>query len=158
MRVILIAGFAFLFLTVSAKMQPTVAGETQSAKLVEIQSERLRTMKTINKIMLGVMVNVRRGNLPEIVKAAGTVTGLLAKSPSLSPEGSDTGETRIRPEVWKNFGHYKELAQNAVTAAKKLEETAASGDRASTRSAFAFLAGACNQCHKPYRKKKNTAG
>ncbi len=158
MRVILIAGFTFLFLTVSAKTQPTGAGEMQNAKLVAIQSERLRTMKTINKILIGVMVNVRRGNLSEVAKGAGTVTGLLAKIPSLSPEGSDIGETRIRPEVWENFDHYKELAQNAVAAAKKIGETAASGDRASTKSAFALLAGACSQCHNPYRKKKNTEG
>ena len=158
MRVILIAGFTLLFLTVSAKTQPTGAGEMQSAKLVAIQSERLWTMKTISKTLLGVMVNLRKGDLPEVAKAAGTVTGLLAKIPSLSPEGSDIGETRMKPEVWKNFDHYKELTQNAVTAAKKLEETAASGDQKSTKSAFAFLARACNQCHKPYRKKKNSGG
>jgi cytochrome c556 len=155
-RVILIAGFSFLFLAVSAKTQPVGAGETQSAKLVEVQSERLWTMKTINNILLEVMVNVRRGNLPEVAKAAEKVTGLLAIIPSLSPEGSDIGETRIRPEVWKDFGHYKELTQNAVTAAKKLGETAASGDQASTMSAFVLLAGTCKKCHKPYRKKKNT--
>ena len=100
MRVILIAGFAFLFLTVSAKMQPTVAGETQSAKLVEIQSERLRTMKTINK-------TIRRWHMQ--LKNASTLAD-LSKMFNLVLKGWYNYYGRFYPSamsmIWRNLNWY----------------------------------------------------
>jgi len=126
----------------------------RGADPAQAQKERLDTMKAINQAMRELKVYTGKGDFPQVLAAANRVAGLVAKIPSLSPEGSNVGKTRIKPEVWKNFGHYKELAETSVQAARALAGAAGKKDRAAVAKAFAALGDSCKTCHDPYRLPK----
>lgn len=120
----------------------------------QVQKERLDTMKAINQAMRELKVYTGKGDFPKVAAAAGRVAQLTAKIPALSPEGSAVGKTRIKPEVWKNFGHYKELAEKSVQAARALGQAAEKKDRAAVARSFTALGDSCKACHDPYRLPK----
>ena len=126
----------------------------QAADPAPVQKERLATMKAINQAMREIKVYSGKGDFAKVAASATQVAELTAKIPGLSPEGSNLGETRIKPEVWKNFAHYKELAEKGVSAAKVLVQAAGKKDRAATLKTFSDLANACTACHEPYRVPK----
>lgn len=116
--------------------------------------ERLDTMKAINQAMREIKVWSGKGDFAQVIPPAAKVAGLVAKIPALSPEGSNVGKTRIKPEVWKNFGHYKELAGKTVQEARKLIQAAEAKDQPAVLKAFSDLANSCTRCHEPYRLPK----
>ena len=126
----------------------------RAADPAQVQKERLATMKSINQAMREIKVYSGKGDFAKVLPAAQKVADLTAAIPGLSPEGSHTGKTRIKPEVWKNFGHYKELSGNSVQEAKKLIQAAGKKDRAAVLKAFSDLANSCTACHEPYRVPK----
>ena len=126
----------------------------RAADPAQVLKERLATMKAINQAMREIKVYSGKDDFAKVLPAAQKVADLTAAIPGLSPEGSHTGKTRIKPEVWKNFGHYKELSGNSVQEAKKLIQAAGKKDRAAVLKAFSDLANSCTACHEPYRVPK----
>ena len=125
----------------------------------QIQKKRTLTMKAINKALLRIRVYAGKGQLKELSAAALEVSNLVARIPELSPEGSAFGDkSRIKPEVWTNFAHFKELSEKTAAAARALAKTARIGDTGSLMRSFVDLAKACGACHKFYRKKKKRRG
>lgn len=69
------------------------------------------------------------------------------------PEGSDgIGNSRAKPEVWKQPAKFKELAERLNGEVAKLNAAAKSGDVAATRSAFQSTAQTCKACHDDFRR------
>lgn len=83
-----------------------------------------------------------------VAQRVGAFAGQL---PALFPAGSDKGDTKAKGEIWANFGDFSEKARNFEAAAKALETTAATGDKAATAKQFAALGGTCKACHERYR-------
>lgn len=126
----------------------------QAADLAKVQKERLDTMKAINQAMREIKVWSGKGDFAKVLPAATKVAELTARIPSLSPEGSNVGKTRIKPEVWKNFAHFKELTEKSVQEAHKVIQAAQKKDRPAVLKAFSGLANSCTACHEPYRVPK----
>ncbi|MFQ5656038.1 MAG: c-type cytochrome [Candidatus Methylomirabilales bacterium] len=70
------------------------------------------------------------------------------------PEGSGTGDTRARPEIWTEWIKFEQAARNFEKESEKLVQVAKSGDLEQVSSQFLAVAKACKGCHKPFRKKK----
>jgi len=87
-------------------------------------------------------------------KNAGRMATMLPMALEGFVDGSDTGDTRAKPEIWSNMDDVKEKLNNAVTEARKLAEVATGGDEAAIKAQFAATGKACGACHKKYRKKK----
>lgn len=126
----------------------------RAADPAEVQKERLDTMKAINQAMREIKVWSGKGDFAKVLPAATKVAELTAKIPCLSPEGSNVGKTRIKPEVWKNFAHFKELTEKSVQEARKVIQAAQKEDRPAVLKAFSKLANSCTACHEPYRVPK----
>lgn len=67
--------------------------------------------------------------------------------------GSETGETRAKPEIWTDRARFDELAHKMQDAVDKLDEVAASGEEAALRPAFGEAGKACKACHDRFRNK-----
>ncbi len=135
---------------------PAGAGEfPEKISPGKTQKKRTATMKAINKSMVLIRVYAGKGELENVARVAGEVSRLLARIPGLSPRDSAFGEkSRIKPEVWEDFGRYGKLSGRSATAARSLAATAQKGDREALMKSFAALAKSCGACHKPFRKKK----
>ena len=112
-------------------------------------------MKSIGKALRAIRVFVKAGQMKELAESSMQVAEFIDRIPELSPKGSAFGEkSRIKPEVWEDFGRYKKLAEKSSAAARTLAKAAGSGDKDSAAGAFRAFGKSCGACHKPFRKKK----
>lgn len=96
------------------------------------------------------------GKAPFDAKAAADnadIAAAMAKLPwTAFPEGSDKGDTRSKPEIWKDSAKYKEAADKMQTEMAKLAAAAKVGNVDALKSAFGPAASTCKGCHDNFRK------
>jgi cytochrome c556 len=102
---------------------------------------------------LGAMAN---GRAPYDAKAAAEnadVVATLAKLPwAAFGEGTDKGDTRAKPEIWKEAAKYKEAADKMQAEIVKLNTAAKAGNIDALKAAFGPAAASCKACHDNFRK------
>ncbi len=102
---------------------------------------------------LGAMAN---GRAPYDAKAAADnadVVATLAKLPWAGfGEGTDKGDTRAKPEIWKEGAKYKEAADKMQAEIVKLNTAAKAGNIDALKAAFGPAAASCKACHDNFRK------
>jgi cytochrome c556 len=67
-------------------------------------------------------------------------------------EGTDKGETRAKPEIWKESAKYKEAADKMQAEMAKLNMAAKAGNVEALKAAFGPAAASCKACHDNFRK------
>uniref|UniRef100_UPI004048D2A5 c-type cytochrome n=1 Tax=Limnohabitans sp. TaxID=1907725 RepID=UPI004048D2A5 len=102
---------------------------------------------------LGAMVN---GRVPYDAKAAAEnadVVATLSKLPwAAFGEGTDKGDTRAKPEIWKEAAKYKEAADKMQAEIEKLNTAAKAGNIDALKAAFGPTVASCKACHDNFRK------
>ena len=103
---------------------------------------------------LGAMAN---GRVPFDAKVASDnadIVSNMAKLPWAGfVPGTDTGNTRAKPEIWTEQAKFKENNEKLVAETAKLAAAAKTGNLDSLKTAFAATAGTCKACHDVYRKE-----
>ena len=68
-------------------------------------------------------------------------------------EGTETAETKAKPEVWKQSAKFKEAADKYQAESVKLLAAAKTGKEDAFKTAFTAAAGTCKSCHDDFRGK-----
>lgn len=68
-------------------------------------------------------------------------------------EGTDVGETKAKPEIWKQAAKFKEHSDKFQAEAVKLAAAAKTGKEDAFKAAFTATAGTCKSCHDDFRNK-----
>ena len=96
------------------------------------------------------------GRVPFDAKVAAEnveVVAELAKLPwTAFGEGTDKGETRAKPEIWKEAGKFKEAADKFQAETVKLQAAAKTGNLDAIKTAFGATGASCKACHDNFRK------
>ncbi|WP_396434726.1 c-type cytochrome [Limnohabitans sp.] len=102
---------------------------------------------------LGAMAN---GRAPYDAMAAASnadVVAAMSKLPwAAFGEGTDKGDTRAKPEIWKEADKYKEAADKMQAEIVKLNTAAKAGNIDALKAAFGPAAATCKACHDNFRK------
>ena len=97
------------------------------------------------------------GRAPYDTKAAAEnadIAAAMSKLPwAAFPEGSDKGDTRAKPEIWKDSAKYKEAADKMQAELTKLSAAAKVGNVDALKTAFGPAAATCKNCHDNFRKE-----
>ncbi len=67
-------------------------------------------------------------------------------------EGTDKGDTRAKPEIWKEPAKFKEYADKMEVEMGKLNVAAKTGNLDSIKAAVTATGGTCKTCHDAFRK------
>ena len=67
------------------------------------------------------------------------------------PEGSHTGQTRAKPEIWENKADFESKIADLKEASMALKIASASGDKGKIIESFKATGGACKACHDDYK-------
>ncbi len=98
-----------------------------------------------------------QGRVPFDAKAAADnadVVAHVAKLPwAAFGEGTDSGETKAKPEIWKQSAKFKEAADKLQAESTKLVAAAQAGKEDAFKAAFTATAGTCKSCHDDFRAK-----
>jgi cytochrome c556 len=96
------------------------------------------------------------GRAPYDAKAAvenADIAAAMSKLPwAAFSEGSDKGETRAKPEIWKDSAKFKEAADKMQSELTKLDVAAKAGNLDALKTAFGPAAATCKGCHDNFRK------
>jgi cytochrome c556 len=68
-------------------------------------------------------------------------------------EGTDGGDTKAKPEIWKQGAKFKEASDKLQAESVKLAAAAKTGKEDAFKAAFAATAGTCKNCHDDFRAK-----
>jgi hypothetical protein len=102
---------------------------------------------------LGAMAS---GRAPYEAKAAAEnaeIVASLSKLPwAAFGEGTDKGDTRGKPEIWKEAAKYKEASDKMQLEIAKLNTAAKAGNVDALKAAFGPAAATCKACHDNFRK------
>jgi len=111
------------------------------------------TVMSTHFVRLSAMAN---GRVPYDAKAAAEnaeVVSALAKLPwTAFGDGTDKGETRAKPEIWKESAKFKEASDKMVAEMAKLNTAAKAGNLDALKAAFGPAAASCKACHDNFRK------
>ncbi len=96
------------------------------------------------------------GKVPFDAKAAAEnadIAAAMSKLPwAAFTEGSDKGETRAKPEIWKDNAKFKEASDKMQAELSKLAVAAKAGNVDALKTAFGPAAASCKTCHDNFRK------
>ena len=102
---------------------------------------------------LGAMASGRAPYDAKLAAENAEVVGTLAKLPwAAFGEGTDKGETRAKPEIWKESAKFKEASDKMQAEITKLNTAAKAGNLDALKTAFAPAAASCKACHDSFRK------
>jgi cytochrome c556 len=97
------------------------------------------------------------GRAPYDAKAAAEnadIAAAMAKLPwAAFTAGSDKGDTRAKPEIWKDSAKYKEASDKMQAEMVKLSAAAKAGNVDALKTAFGPAAATCKGCHDNFRKE-----
>lgn len=93
----------------------------------------------------------------KVAAAANAIAGIANSGMgALYAPGTDKGtgwkETRLKSEFFAQPDKVREVGMNFVQQANKLQEVAASGDKAAVAAQFGEVGKACKACHENFRK------
>ena len=112
---------------------------------------------TVTAAHFGRLGAMAQGKAPFDAKSAADnaeIVASMAKLPwAAFGEGTDGGETKAKPEVWKQNAKFKEAAEKFQAESAKLAAAAKSGKEDAFKAAFTATAGTCKSCHDDFRSK-----
>ena len=117
---------------------------------------RQSAMKLIsyNLGSIGAMVNDKKPyNKDEAIRNATRVEVLSTQPFEFFIAGSDKGETKARPDIWKDQAKFKAAADKMQSEVAKLVQIARTGDMAALKAQVGTTGGACKACHDDFREK-----
>ncbi len=101
--------------------------------------------------------NMANGKAPFDAKVAAENAELvvtLAKLPWAGfAEGTDQGETKAKPEIWKEQAKFKDLSEKMMAETVKLSAAAKTGNLEQIKTAVNATAGSCKSCHDAFRNR-----
>ena len=86
-----------------------------------------------------------------VISLAEGIASWASKIPSYFPEGSDSGDTKARAEIWFEFDAFKAKAKANETAALTLVAAAKSGDQGAMMAGLKNLGASCKSCHSNFK-------
>ena len=105
----------------------------------------------------GPMAAMAKGDRPYDAAAFARHAEIVAYMSKLPLEGfidgSETGETKAKPEIWLDMDDFKAKLEKMQVEAAKLSEVAKKGDLAASKAQLGETGKACKACHDKYRNK-----
>ena len=112
---------------------------------------------TLTAAHFGRLGAMAQGKVPFDAKAAADNAEMVATFSKLPwaafVEGSDSGDTKAKPDIWKQPAKFKEASDKFQQEAVKLAAAAKSGKEDAFKAAFTATAGTCKGCHDDFRNK-----
>jgi cytochrome c556 len=94
-----------------------------------------------------------KGDVKPLEASAKAIQRFAALMPGLFPKGSDTGDTKARPEIWSDAAGFAKAAAALGETSAKLAVLAKAGDAEGVEAQVKLVGAACGACHKDYRLK-----
>ncbi len=125
--------------------------------LADAESE-LKYRKAVMKVVgghMGSIGTILRGgvHMEDLKLHANGMASIAQVAPHVFPEGTDTGKTNAKANIWQEPEDFKMAMDKFVAAADNFAVVANAGDMANIGGAVKQLGGSCKGCHDDYKKE-----
>ena len=117
----------------------------------DVISDRKAGFKGNVAAMKKIQAAIGSGDLAAVREGALEIADWSSRMTDYFPEGSDTGDTKARAEIWFNFDDFTARAGNAENAALALASLAEAGHQDQLMDGLKNLGGTCKACHSSYK-------
>ena len=117
----------------------------------DIITDRKAGFKGNADSMKAIAAAIGSGDYQTVINRAEGIASWANTIPSYFPEGSDSGDTKARAEIWFEFDAFKAKAKANETAAQNLVTAAKSGDQSAMMSGLKNLGASCKSCHSSFK-------
>ncbi len=147
--------FAVLVLLSGLSATPVALSHLDVAAFNQSYRQSLFALMGAN---FGPMTSMIKGEMPWDDAAFQSYANELAVVSTLDmmrgfPPGSEVGQTRARPAIWKNMADFQSKADALRVEAEKLALVASTGDKRAILQQFQKTGGTCKACHDDYKSK-----
>ena len=128
------------------------AAEVKPEDAIEYR-QSVYTLIKWNFAPIGAMV---KGQVPYDAAAVARHAAFLETLSKMPLEGftpGEAGDTKAKPEIWKNRPEFEKLMSDFQEQITKLNQAAGSGDQAAVKEQFGATAKSCKNCHDKFRKE-----
>lgn len=144
------------FVLAAAAMTLTIPAAAQFAKpedAVKYRKSALFVMQQ-NFARIGAMAAGKAPFDAKVAAESAAVAEYMSKLPwAAFGEGTDKGDTKAKPEIWKESAKFKEYADKMQLEMSKLAAAAKTGNLDSIKVAVGATGDSCKTCHDAYRNK-----
>ena len=117
----------------------------------DVIADRKANFKANADAMKAINAALGAGDFNAAVKNATTIANWAQSMTDYFPEGSDSGDTKARAEIWMDFDNFKNRAKDNENAAQALITAAQAGDLNAAISGLKALGGTCKACHTSFK-------
>ena len=117
---------------------------------------RKNVMKTSAGHM-GAIMDILKNNLPleiHFVDHARSINQNSKMILSMFPKGSDIGDTKAKPSIWKNWSKFETVSNAFVRESATLAKVAESGDMKAFAKQVRATGKTCGGCHKYFKERE----
>ncbi len=130
------------------------AWQASSAEPADIIAARRANQKRVGElsksIKTAVAANATAASLLDQVKEMDDRAKLIK---GYFPPGTETGDTKARPEIWSNRAGFDAAADRYIGEFNKLLVIAQAGDTAAFGPQYETAAATCGACHRDFRAR-----
>ena len=140
-----------------------IAGGVGSVNVAHAQQKPEDIIKYRKAVMTVQSWNMRpmaamvKGQQPYDAALFAWYAGVIQSTSFMLPDaflpGSDKGETRAKPEIWKDADKFKQAVDRFNSDAAKLVAASKAGTLDAVKGPFGALAKNCGGCHNAFRSK-----
>ena len=117
---------------------------------------RKNVMKT-NAGHMGAIMDILKNHLPlktHVVDHARSINQNSKMILSMFPKGSDFGDTKAKPAIWKNWSKFETASKDFVRESATLAKVAESGDMKAFAKQVRATGKTCGGCHKHFKERE----
>jgi cytochrome c556 len=143
-------------LALTALFAVPFAAQAQFAKVEDAVKYRKSAFSVMGTHFgrIGAVVKGERPYDKAAVEADAAVVEMMSKLPwSAFPAGSDTADSKAKPEIWKEQEKFKAASEKMQSEVIKLSAAARSGDLGVIKTAFGAAGQSCKACHDDFKNK-----
>ena len=111
------------------------------------------TLMSTHFSRIGAVVKGAPYNKDEVIANAALVETMSKLPWDAFVAGSDTGETKAKPDIWTDSAKFKQSAEKLGAEVVKLSAAAKSGNLEQIKTAFGAVGQTCKSCHDNFKNK-----
>jgi cytochrome c556 len=131
------------------------AGSVQAQQKPEDVIKYRKAVMTVQSWNMRPLALMVKGQQPYDAALFAWYAGVIQSTSFMLPDafapGSDKGDTKARPEIWKDAGKFKETMDRFNADTLKLVAAARAGNLEAVKGPFGAVAKNCGGCHKQFR-------
>lgn len=134
-----------------------VVGSAQAQQKPEDVIKYRKAVMTVQSWNMRPLALMVKGQQPYDAALFAWYAGVIQSTSFMLPDaflpGSDKGDTRAKPEIWKDAAKFKQAVDNFNADATRLVAATKAGTLDAVKGPFGALAKNCGSCHNEFRMK-----